>query len=391
MPYKDFMIREDVYKVIEKTLQYYYEENVKKNDLNTTKKTDSMQTFYCYSRLNAIIPRITSNRVMEYIYRDNRITSSIFRKIMMKMYISSVFHMPRLMSEKTITLPLLPRFSKEVMVYPGNKKIKIFDFDKMTIDNILKDGFSRVWFAKEIIMREKPKWNFVLPLEKIGENSYREKLLIGHPFPRLKRKEKIFFTPVVKEYMEKIKGSGQVQSLDEYCKQLEENINQSIEKINNKIKEEAKDNILKYCKHLSMLLKSSKGKVNLVFSHGDFQAGNLFLEEETKKMWLLDWETWGTRSQHYDEYNFYYGMRNTNRLIGNIRQIMFTRGARVGYIDETAVRTRDKLIVYLLEDALWQIEETAILPNKAVSNGLRKYINKKTQSIIIKILKKSCG
>ena len=65
---------------------------------------------------------------------------------------------------------------------------------------------------------------------------------------------------------------------------------------------------------LQNILQTSHEKIPVGLSHGDLQAGNIWVENETDKLYIIDWESWKNRSTWYDRALLYEGLRRTDGL-----------------------------------------------------------------------------
>lgn len=381
MPYYDFMEREDVYQIISSTLEKYFDANV-----SVYEQFPSClgQIFYCYPRLNAIVPKNYNSKIIDFIKRDNRITNSIVRKIIMSIYIYLAFKFPRIFSNKYIVINNSNISLKDILIYPGNKKVKVIDFYDNTIDNILKTGFDNTWFNKELEIREIPKWRFISPLKRIDSKSYREKFLIGYPFTRIRNKNKPKFLNEINENIEEMQQEGRICEICSYSVELNNKFQTKINNIKDKLKDCEYLNLNKFFNNISNSLLNCFNEIKLAFSHGDLQEGNIFIEDKILKLWILDWETAEERSTYYDKLIFYYNLRNSSKLIDNLKNIYKEKGSRLNLNYGKSLKEIIKL--FILEDIIWQIDETKILPDGVLSNGLVFYISTNNQVELLKLL-----
>lgn len=383
MPYSDFIEREDVYTILQRTLEGYFGGKVTLHEKKGSPPKGNL--FYCFPRINAIIPVNYKSNIKEYLERDNNITYSFARRFIMNSYLRQLFRHPDKHSHKYVELEFAPNDYKSLLIYPGNKKIKIMNFDKMTIDCVVKKGFSDTWFNKELEIRENPKWDFILPLEVVSSDIYREKLIVGYPFVRLDIQIQSNLLSVVEEYIERIQENSTTDSISQYSSKLLERIRNLVDLTNDMLFTE-KERIMIFATKLVEINSICSQEIKLTFSHGDLQKGNLFLENEDRKLWILDWETWGIRSVYYDKLIFHYNLRNSRRLLGNLRALVRDEGKRLFLKAQQSISLPSIIGVFLLEDLVWQLEENIVLPRGAVSNGLRRYVSIDVQKGILDLL-----
>lgn len=384
MPYADFMEREDVYRIVSDTLEGYFNAEV---SIYEHYQSYNGQIFHCYPRLNAIVPKNYKDELLDFIKRDNRITYSLPRKIIMSSYIYLAFKLPRIFTDKYIVINKPADSFKDILIYPGNKKIKVVNFNTNTVDNILKIGFDCTWFNKEIEIRENPRWGFIPSLKKVKPNVYRERFFKGYAFTRVKNNDKNRFLNELNENIEVMQRDGRIIEIGSYTVELNDKFQERINNIRGRLNNNEYDNLNRLFQNISNLLLNCFSEIKIVFSHGDLQEGNVFIEDNTSKLWILDWETWGERIEHYDKMILFYGLRNSNLLIENMKLFLTDRGIKIGLKNIESESLVNILRLFVLEDILWQIDETTVLINESVSNGLKKYLSLNHQNKLYGILK----
>lgn len=380
MPYSDFIEREDVYTILQRTLEGYFGGKVTVHEKKGSPPKGSL--FYCFPRINAIIPVYYKSDIKDYLERDNNITYSFARRIIMNSYLSQLFKHPDKHTDRYIDIQSARNDYESLLIYPGNKKIKIMDFNRMTIDCVVKRGFSDAWFNKELEIRKNPKWDFILPLEALSSDIYREKLIIGYPFVRLDAQLKFDLLPVVEKYIEQIQEKATTESIAQYSSNLLERIRNLVIS-NNDMSDVEKNRIMTFAIKLAEINTYDSYEIKLTLSHGDLQKGNLFLESENRKLWMLDWETWEIRSEYYDRMLFYYNLRNSSKILKNLRSLLADKGRSISLNNQKTGHLKSIIRVFLLEDIVWQLEETIVLPKSSVSNGLRVLLSEGTQEKVI--------
>ena len=139
--------------------------------------------------------------------------------------------------------------------------------------------------------------------------------------------------------------------LQEYIRNISERIESSLDNFSDteKVKE-----------IISSIAKKSKTEnvITIGFSHGDLQPGNIWIENKTKKIYIIDWESWGERSIWYDKEVLFGGLRP-----GSIST--YLKNKKEG---------ADKNIV-ILEDILFQLNELNSLPNGSGIKRFNDYLN----------------
>jgi thiamine kinase-like enzyme len=153
--------------------------------------------------------------------------------------------------------------------------------------------------------------------------------------------------------------------LSEYVTKLETEINFGINKIfhmNIDVANDIKSIVASFC---SYLRKSGNKELKLAYCHGDFHQGNILSNNE--EFWILDWEYSGLKQIGYDLFILLLESRIDNgfskrylKLLNNDlneSQMNLANGwPGLNWNDKT-LKTR-YLIVFLLEDLLFHIEES---------------------------------
>lgn len=365
MGYLDIKDRENIDEIISKTLSVHYQTQVSIGD---KKRKDS---FILNPRLNCAIYSKAAPQIKKAVQIGHAIHKNIILNLAMRMYIKFGFSRMKFFGCKYINFNMLPDHPESLLIMPGNMKIKVFDYQTKTIINILKEGFNSASLSTEIKVRttykEKP---YILPLEMLKDGVYREALIEGCSVDRLDRarysrvQERI--TQVIQDFQ---KGNRCDIDAREYCCGIVSLIENKIEllRCNNTIKEKIKKLSQKISERL-------EGKLIISDSHGDLQNGNIFVSDNDD-VYLLDWETYGIRSIGYDILTYYYKFRYRADYLMRLDSFLLDDNwDNISSIfwDNTVDR-KQVLIVYLLEDIIWHIEECLSTEEKRSSPGLLKY------------------
>jgi RIO-like serine/threonine protein kinase len=116
------------------------------------------------------------------------------------------------------------------------------------------------------------------------------------------------------------------------------------------------ERVLSLSNNLLDELQASEETVTLSLSHGDLQSGNIWVENGTDKIYIIDWESYGRRSEHYDRATLYDGIRRVDRL---------TAYAKV----------KDSIhATVLLEDVIFRLKELIDLPENFGAEDFEGYV-----------------
>lgn len=365
MGYLDIKDRENIDEIISKTLSMYYQTKVSIGD----KK--SQTSFILNPRLNCAIYSKPVPEVKKAVQVGHAVHRNVMLNLAMRLYIMLGFSRMKVFGCKYINFSRLPDHPESLIIMPGNMKIKIFDYRSKMIINILKEGFDLASLYTEVKVRtaykERP---YVLPLEILKEGVYKEKLIKGCSVDRLDgirySKVKGRIAHAIQDFQ---KGNRSDVDACVYCCGI-------VSLIENKIEQIRCDNTIKVkiTKFVHELLDLVEGMITIADSHGDLQNGNIFVSDDDN-VYLLDWETYQIRSIGYDILIYYYKFRYRTDYL--MRLDNFLQDDHWGDLSsafwDNPVDRKQVLIVYLLEDIIWHIEECLSTEEKRSSSGLLKY------------------
>lgn len=327
--------REDFYSINDKTLSgYFFRQDLKKTKL------------YVYEKLNAIITSNPSKHVKDYLLCEYDVSGSIFKRLAVNAYVKACLNTHGLMSDKKLNIRNC--MTDDMLIYPCNKKYRIFDFGSNTVEVIVKAGFPEFNIRREIEFRTRGDLPLFVPrLIANTDHSYIEKIIDGKPVARIQDNEAL-----KNEAIQLIKGYGSKRTVSgsDYCRELKEQINNYT---NNKpYAAEILTLADKLFERICLL-----EKIQIGFSHGDLQPGNIWLENGTGHIYIIDWESWGERSAWYDEEVLY----NKMRLIGMKEYLKIEMDL-------------PKKCTVLAEDLLYHLMDREGLPPEIENNRYNEYI-----------------
>ena len=328
MKISQMLKREDFYEVNRETLTDYF-----------GSKGDE-KPMYVYPQLNAIITKTPSDAVKDYLFCEYKIRGNALKAMLAKAYVWACLISRGKMASKKILMK--NTLTDDMLIYPCNKKYRIFNFREGVVDVIAKSGFPTGDLKHEIEFRSSVSADFVPQLVFSNDIGYREKIIDGTPLARI--------TEGFEEYRTKA-----LDMLRDYAaiegKEHKIPAEQYTEKLAQRIKEISENNSKKFDRKMlaETVLKLTKTANNneevlLTMSHGDLQPGNIWIEKGGK-IYIIDWESWDERSVWYDEAALYRNLRNAN-----ISE----------YIKNTQNKT--ELAVVCLEDLIFHLNELYNLP-----------------------------
>ncbi len=340
MKISQMLVREDFYAINDRTLQNYY--------ASATGETH----LFVYPQLNAIITKKPSSAVKKYLFNEYGVRANPCKRLLVNGYVRACLHTSGVLSSKRVTVAA--QVKDDTLIYPCNKKYRVFHFDENVVDVIAKSGFDDSDLQREIVFRTKDSLPaFVPALVSHDANGYRERIIDGLPLARIRDG----FDTYRDEAYRQLSAYAQEQRRDVACGEYVRGLQAQIEQYaaSSKVKDTAL--LCNVVERLTKLCESEES-IPLCFSHGDLQAGNIWVEKETNKIFIIDWESWGERCVWYDKATLYQGLRPG-------RVDTFLRGA---------MPIAHKAVV-LLEDMIFRLNELIGLPLDFGIEQYEEYVN----------------
>lgn len=331
--------REDFYGINKKTLDAFFGDN------------NESEKMYIYPELNAITTQRPSRKVKDFIYTEFNINASIIKKILVRLY--SVVSLNSLGLAASKTCIVKKKVDNDILIYPCNKKYRIFDFSENTVDVIVKDGFLENDILHEIEFRTKKDLpEFVPSVISAIDNSYKEVIIDGKPLARISENYEMLCQKAYNLLRDYAKAHDKKVNAKEYAKELIEKVRgYSLEKVISKDRFEA---VIKFFEGMDL----TADEIVCTFSHGDLQSGNIWIENSTDKIYIIDWESWGERSIWYDKAVLFDGLRPKG----------------IEFYMSKDIPGEEKNIV-ILEDMIFRLNELYSLPGMFGADDFDEYIS----------------
>lgn len=273
--------RENFYDICKKTLDKVF---LDKN--NRTK-------LFVYPNLNAIITRNADKKVKEFLFTEYSINGSIAKKTAVLAYLHLCLDTFGVSASKTIFINDKKR--NDLLIYPCNRKLRFFYFNDNVVKVAIKDGFPNNDLLHEIEFRKSEDLpSFVPKILSFDGTGYTETIIDGVPLARINagfenyQKEAFDLLDTFRNPTKRtVSGSEYAKKLLDEAKMLCTpkisgiNLDKTIEKLYKAV--------------------ADIPDIELCFSHGDLQSGNIWVENNTNKIYIIDWESWGERSSFYDK------------------------------------------------------------------------------------------
>ena len=341
MKISQMLLREDFYEINLKTLSEYF------------KNSDECSLLYVYPELNAIITAKPSKKVKQYLMNEYSVKSNPVKAFLVKFYVKICLCSRGILAAKKIRIN--NNMTDDMLIYPCNKKYRIFDFAAGSVDVIAKSGFPQNDLLKEIEFRTKNSEEFIPELIDSSEAQYSEKIIDGMPLARLS----LDFEKYQKLALDALERFSDKQQLTKFILSRE-----YTDKLLNKIKDFSinitkninKNLLTNVAQELADSVSEDK-EIKVMLSHGDLQPGNIWIEK-TGSLYIIDWETWDVRSDWYDNAVLYKNLRN-----GGIKH----------YFE--SCNNKDEAAIVCLEDIIYRLNELNNLPFDYGEEEFEHYLN----------------
>ena len=322
--------RENFYEINEKTLKRYY------SDCKTEKN------LYIYPELNAIVSSRPSSAVKRYLYTEYHVSGSFFKRLAVRVYAFIMLNSLGLFASKRVKLPTSAK--RDTLIYPCNKKYRIFDFKNGTVTVTPKEHFPTGDIKNEISFRSSACAEFIPAILSSSENEYTERIIDGYPVARAAGREKELSDRIFEIWERYSAKFNETVSRLEYADTLSREIDSLLGELAERGKDVCSESVLTLTDKLISELMTSEDTLTLSLSHGDLQSGNIWVENGTDKIYIIDWESYGRRSVDYDKATLYDGIRRTDRLAVYVK---------IKDVNHATV---------LLEDLIFRLKELTNLP-----------------------------
>lgn len=364
MKISEMLLREDFYTILEQTLS----DNRKTIHATVApievKSVDDECILFVNAQLNSIMSSHPSRAVLDYLKTEFNVSGSLIRRMMVKGYLTAATTLVKQFSQKGIKVRFEEGVDKDnILIYPCNKKIRLFDFSKGMVYTMLKRNFPSLYIDREIKFRLEHKAPFVPEIAESGAGCYSEKIINGMPLARIndqtfaaRCKEKAYDLLITLT-----RSNNQVMAID-YMKDLKETCLNQLEQ-----KPTFKDSATVICLFDTLFAVKPNERLSLVISHGDFQPGNIWWDKDKKQIVIIDWETVKLRSRFYDHAALYYNLRRE----GTEQQVIDCIKASSHVHVYTPMCSPESIArIVMAEELAYQTEELISFPGEI---GIKEY------------------
>ncbi len=364
MKISEMLAREDFYSILPDTLNRFAEFlGIEPGSIAVVGKGETA-VLYVNEKLNAIIAGKPSKLVKDYLRTEYTVAGSLLRKMAVAAYLTIAVTFVKSNAQRGLKIKLNGK-TDDVLIYPCNKKIRLFDFSEGVVYTVLKEGFPDIYIKRETEFRLNTYVSFVPKIKHSGQGCYSETIIRnGRPLARIqdaafveeKKRESLELLTSLTKQPRKIDARTYVAELKERCLKM----------LSTKKGFAESDKVASIFDRL--IEKTQDCDIGLVISHGDFQPGNIWIDENGKTV-IIDWETVKERTPFYDYAALYCSLRNhggLNHFYERVRANNY-----LSTVEGCSVET--VLALILAEEIEYQTEELISFPG---TMGLEMYMNK---------------
>lgn len=246
-----------------------------------------------------------SKGAKEFLYSEYNIRGSILKYIIGKLGVFSITNSFGIGAAKKLYLTVPEGVSTSLFISPCNRSIRFYDFEADTVDCILKEGYGGEFLNNQLDFRMGCSYSFVPRVLERGSDWYRERIMHGHALARVRSRqlyERSLNTAL--SYIAALAAdTREFTDALTYSAELTDRLAGLCEGLTGAAADAARSALRR-----ARQLQVSEMSVPTCISHGDLQAGNIWVSH-SEEVILYDWETCARRSVWYDPVTLFCGLR----------------------------------------------------------------------------------
>ncbi|MEZ4269025.1 MAG: phosphotransferase [Myxococcota bacterium] len=262
----------------------------------------------------------------------------------------------------------------DLLIMPGNRRIRLFDFDRRVCRVLLKDGFPPRVMETEVAVRGRGAQGPFPPITQVAPDLswFEEPLVDGLVLPRL--------PPWTRAAPLKARA---LTALAAFTRPSRRTVDAAahLEPLLARVAQAAAEVTARYGAASAAAsasapalaaLAATPGELTVATTHGDFQPGNILVTRRRNDVLILDWEHSRTRLADYDALVLGLSSRAAVGLGARVRAFVSGAAPCAGLGPEAAdlAWRRATAAAFLLEDLCFYLEESVEVPGSRPSAGL---------------------
>ena len=361
MRIQEMLFREDFYPILKETVERFFSEKAGES-VNLSYDSGEGLHLIINSKLGFISTFPSPKGLREFLLSEYNIRGAFLKYVIGKLVALGVSTFPIIgrIRDCYIAPPVI---NKNIFIYPQNRSIRFFNYQDMVVDCVVKSGFTNRFFNNQLEFRKSHSYDFMIPLIEYGNGWFREPIMKGNPLARTTNKEKY-----KNSFNEAIEAIGKLA--DDTCENVEANayLTKLAELTSKKLCKATSQKLIKTTDLVKELIhialkwaESAREYIPTVMSHGDFQAGNIWVDN-CGKTWIYDWETVDRRSIWYDRATLCYSLRRAQGWKDFVKSDLSEIRKRKFVTDCIFQDYMNVKGTVLLEDILFYLDDMLELP-----------------------------
>ncbi len=286
--------------------------------------------------------------------------------------LTSSLILPRI-SQPAFRVSGLPQRS-ELLVLPGNQRVRVFDFERGVCRVMAKHGFERRLMQREIELRGRKTPGLFPEIIDWAEDGrwFEEPILDGYALPRLPRGyERVALEATAFEQLNRWQAqSAHSMPSEAYLADLRDRLQGLLAQMTERYAFETAPQMQRWIDILCRQCRSLTG-VDVAETHGDFQPGNILIGRRDRRVWLIDWEHSRRRWRYYDQ--MVYALRTRSLPGVAARLARFADGEfdlpQLQPIWSDGISRRAVVALLILEDTAWYAAESVSGPYRGLPDS----------------------
>ncbi len=357
--------REDFYEIFKRTYESFSEEN---GSIRAIEYCDNAWKggWVSFERLNVITTRSPELKHLAYTLSEYNLKGGLLKYLAGKVVVYAFMLSGGILSDKTFDIKGNNGVKESHLIWPCNRSIRIFDFKHNTVTSVLKDGFPSAMLRTSLQFRLGHDFSFLPPLLNHGKNWFMEPILPGRALARIRSNRQYeeasaaalsYMKLIADETAQRVSASVYA---DNQVKQITKKLATAISQKH--IATEKK--IYTLVDSALRLVKIYDNEIVTALTHGDLQPGNIWVDPQAGKVYILDWETLAIRSIWYDPATLLCSLRKRNGFETMIKmlkdKVLFNRILDMD--DKEDYNSELVIAIILLENISFYLDDLLSLP-----------------------------
>ena len=262
--------------------------------------------------------------------------------------------------------------AEQVVVLPGNRRVRLLDFGRMRSRILLKDGF-----RSDIVVAELKARSGDGPFPAITESDpagqwFEEELVDGWPLPRAPLTN---VRPIEACALRALDRWHQTSAHevpgDVYANTLRRTVHEQVSAVATRFGcTTESDHLDRFADIVATAIA-----IELSMTHGDFQPGNILATRRDRGVVIVDWEHAAERFRQYDELVYKLGLRRGGSIGDRVAQFVTGVDGQEWSSACGHLQRRTLAAALVLEDLAWFCRQAIGGPFAVVGAGLRAWFD----------------